>query len=459
MNEQDKQAILDIVGEAFYTDQLIDMVSYSYDASDHDHRPEAAVWPASSQQVSQILRLANKRLFPVIPRGAGTGLAGAAVPVRGGLVLDMVRMNRILDIRLGDQLVVVQPGVVYADLEKAMAHTDFFFPPDPASSKVCTLGGNAATDAGGLRGAKYGVTSDYVKSLEVVLPDGRIMRTDSRAFSEHGVHDLTRLFVGSEGTLGVITEMTLKVKPRPRAWRTSLAYFPSLRDAGNAVSDITREGIIPSALEILDENTINVLRDHVGMPLGEVAAIILSETDGFTDAEATFQMAKVVEIFNKNGASNVQEAETIQEAENLWKARKSVSGAAAKLRANNVSEDVTVPMSKVPDLLTGISHIVRQNGLPFVIFGHAGDGNLHPKIMFDGHDPGQVEKVRKAVDEIFALTCSLDGTLSGEHGIGVAKAPYMGMEHDPVAMDFMRSLKKLLDPHNILNPGKMCLDP
>lgn len=457
MDDNIKQALIDIVGQENFSDLLIDLVSYSYDASDHKHRPEAGVWPTSSEEVSRILILANEHRFPVTPRGAGTGLAGAAVPASGGLVLDMCRMNKILDIRIADRLTVVQPGVVYADLEKALAPHGFFFPPDPASSTVCTLGGNVATNAGGIRGAKYGVTRDYVMGLEVVLPDGRIMRIGSRCMKSASGYDLTRLFVGSEGTLGVITEIILKINPKPTAFKTVLASFASLKDAGQAITDIMHSGIVPSVLEVLDENSIKVLREHANMNLPEVMAMILVETDGYTEAETSYQMGKLIEVFRKNSVTDIRVADTADEAEELWKARKSVGSTAGQLRANSVSEDVTVPMSKVPDLLTGISIIVRKYDLPFVIFGHAGDGNLHPRIMYDRSDPDNVTRLSKAVDEIFKLTCNLGGTLTGEHGIGLSKAPYMTLEHDPVAIDVMRSIKILFDPNNILNPGKMAL--
>ena len=457
MKESIKQALIDIVGRSNFTDSLMDLVSYSYDSSGHDHRPEAAVWPATSEQVSRILVMANEHRFPVTPRGAGTGLAGAAVPTGGGLVIDLCRMNKIVDIRIADRLAVVQPGVVYADLEKALSPYRFFFPPDPASGKVCTLGGNVATNAGGIRGAKYGVTRDYVMELEVVLPDGRIMRTGSRCMKSASGYDLTRLFVGSEGTLGVFTEIVLKINPKPSAFKTGMASFTSLKDAGQSVTDIMHSGIIPSVLEIFDENTIKVLREHANMNLPDVMAMILVETDAYTEAEASFQMTKVFEVFRKNSAVDIKGAKSTEEAEELWKGRNSVGSVAAQLRVDNVSEDVTVPISRVPDLLTHISAIVSNYDLPFVIFGHAGDGNLHPRIMYDRSDPDQVKRVGKAVDEIFKLTCELDGTLTGEHGIGLAKAAYMNLEHDPVALELMSSFKKLLDPNNVLNPGKMNL--
>lgn len=453
-----KTTLTQIVGSENFSDRLIDLVSYSYDASDHDHRPDAAVWPTTREQVSGILSLASQFGFPVIPRGAGTGLSGGAIPIRGGLVLDMCRMNRILSIRIADRLAVVQPGVVYAELEKALLPFGFFFPPDPASGKACTLGGNVATNAGGIRGAKYGVTRDYVLGLEIVLPDGRITRTGTSCMKSSSGYDLTRLFVGSEGTLGVVTEITLKISPRPLASDTTLAVFSTLADAGQAVTDIMHSGIIPSVLEVLDANSIAVLRQGAGASLPQASAMILLETDGYTEAETSFQMERVIKIFQKNNVIGIQRARNPEEVEALWKLRKSVGSLAAKLRPNNVSEDIAVPISRVPDLLTGISEIIRRHDLPFVIFGHAGDGNLHPRIMYDRANPDQVQKLRKAVAEVFAFICHMGGTLTGEHGIGLSKAPYMTLEHDRTALELMRSLKRLIDPKNILNPGKMALD-
>ena len=458
MQENLKLAFKEVVGPSNFTDQLIDLISYSYDASDHDHRPEAALWPTTTDQTSKILSLANEHRIPVTPRGAGTGLAGAAVPNQGGLVLDLCRMNKILEIRIADRLAIVQPGVVYADLERALSRYGFFFPPDPASASVCTLGGNVATNAGGMRGAKYGVTRDYVMGLEVVLPNGKIMRTGSHCMKSSSGYDLTRLFVGSEGTLGVVTEIILKINPKPTATKTALASFDDLQDAGQAVIDVMHSGIIPSVLEILDPNTIRVLRDHGNIPLPEVMAMILVETDGYTEAETSHQMGRIMEVFKKHRGRDFKVAASVAEAEDLWRIRKSIGSVAATLRPSNVSEDVTVPISRVLDLVTGISTIVQKYGLPFVVFGHAGDGNLHPRIMYDPADPDQVKHVNQAVAEIFRLTCDLGGTLTGEHGVGLSKALYMTWEHDPLALEMMRGIKRLFDPNNILNRGKMALE-
>ncbi|MBI4776284.1 MAG: FAD-binding protein [Deltaproteobacteria bacterium] len=434
------------------------MVSFSYDASEHHHRPSCAVWVETAEQVSQILKLANREDIPVIPRGAGTGLSGMSVPVKGGIVLDLCRMNRILKISIEDRLAVVQPGVVYAHLEKQLASHGFFFPPDPASGKVCTLGGNVATNAGGVRGAKYGTTRDYVLGLEVVLPDGRIMKTGSKAMKSVSGYDLTRLFVGSEGTLGVVTEITLKINPKPTATSTASATFDSLEDAGRAVTLIMHSGIIPSVLEILGKETIRAINENTDLDLPEVEAMLLAETDGYTKEETEYQMGKVVDIFKNSKAKDVKMANSEAEVTDLWKARKSAYAVLARIETHFVLEDVTVPMGQITNLLRGIEAIAKKHSLQIATFGHAGDGNLHPQILYDGYDPEQVRRKDAASDELFHLAIGLGGTLTGEHGIGLSKAPFMSLEHDETAMDVMRGIKRLLDPNNILNPGKMALE-
>ena len=458
MDEKIKQALIDIVGEKNYTDSLIDMVSYSYDASEHRHRPSCGVWVEAAEQISEIFKLSNREKIPVIPRGAGTGLSGMAVPVKGGIVLDLGHMNKILKISIEDRLAVVQPGVVYADLEKALEPHGFFFPPDPASGTVATLGGNVSTNAGGLKGAKYGTTRDYVLGLQVVLPDGRIMRTGSKTMKSVSGYDLTRLFVGSEGTLGIFTEITLKINPRPTETSTGLATFDNLEDAGRAVSQIIYSGIIPSALEILGRHTIMAINQNTDLDLPEVDAMLLAETDGYTKEETDYQMRKIIQIFKKNNPREVKEAGSKEEAVELWKARKSAYAVLARIMTHFVLEDITVPMAKIADMLKGVDAIAKKYNLQIATYGHAGDGNLHPQILYDGYDKEQVKKTESASAELFQLTIDLDGTLTGEHGIGLSKAPYMTLEHDPVAMDVMRNIKKMFDPNNILNPGKMALE-
>jgi len=458
MDEKIKQALVEIVGEENYTDSLIDMVSFSYDASEHSHRPTCAVWVESADQVSEILKFSNREKIPVIPRGAGTGLSGMAVPIEGGIVLDLSRMNRIMRISIEDRLSIVQPGVVYVDLENALSPFGFFFPPDPASGKVSTLGGNVATNAGGLKGAKYGTTRDYVLGLQVVLPDGRIMRTGSKAMKSVSGYDLTRLFVGSEGTLGVVTEITLKINPKPTATSTALATFDSLEDAGRAINQIMHSGIIPSALEILGRETLAAINQNTDLNLPEVDAMLLAETDGYTREETDYQIAKVIQNFEENNAREVKQARTDKEVEDLWAARKSAYAVLARIKTHFVLEDVTVPMTNIAKLLNGVEAISKRHDIQIATFGHAGDGNLHPQILYDGYDPEQVRRMEEASADLFKLAIDLDGTLTGEHGIGLSKAPYMTLEHDPVAMDVMRHIKKMFDPNNILNPGKMGLD-
>jgi len=458
MEDHIKQDLIAIVGEENYTDSLMDMVSYSYDASEHRHRPSCGVCPQTAEQVSHVLQLANREHVPVIPRGAGTGLSGMAVPAQGGIVLDLSRMNRIVKISIEDRLAVVEPGVVYETLERALEPHGFFFPPDPASGPVCTLGGNVATNAGGVKGAKYGTTRDYVLGLQVVLADGRIMRTGSRAMKSVSGYDLTRLFVGSEGTLGVVTEIILKINPKPTLTSTGMGTFDDLEDAGKAVSQIMHSGILPSVLEILGRETLRAINQNTDLHLPEVDAMLLAETDGYTQEETNFQMAKVLEVFRMNHAREVKQAESEAEAADLWKARKSAYAVLARIQTHFVLEDVTVPMGNVAELLKGVAAISKKHNLQIATYGHAGDGNLHPQILYDGYDPDQVERREAASADLFQLAVDLDGTLTGEHGIGLSKAPYMTLEHDPVAMDVMRSLKKTLDPNNILNPGKMALE-
>lgn len=453
-----RDGLIEIVGEENVSDDMMDLVSYSSDASEHRHRPDGAVWPVNTLQVSRILKLANRHLFPVIPRGAGTGFAGGAVPQKGGIVLDLSRMNKIANISIDDRLVVVEPGVVYADLAAALDPYGFFFPPDPASGRAATLGGNVATNAGGLKGAKYGTTRDYVLGLEVVLPNGDILRTGSSCMKCVSGYDLTRLFVGSEGTLGIVTEITLKIHPKPVAIAACSAAFETLEMAGEAISAVMRSGIIPSALEMLDDQCILALNRDGGLKLPEVAAVVLAEADGHTSGEAAYQIDKVIDVFKEHNATCIERAESQEELSRLWTARKSIGGILFRISYNMLAEDVTVPISKVPKMLKGIQAISKQHNVLIATLGHLGDGNLHPNIIFDGRNPEETSRVEKAVKDLFKLCTEMNGTITGEHGIGLAKAPFMTLEHSPVAMRVMRSIKRLFDPNNILNPGKMALE-
>ena len=458
MKEIIKEGLIEIVGKENYTDQIIDLVSYSYDASEYRSRPECAVWAESTDQISWILRLADKNRTPIVPRGAGTGLAGLSVPVKGGILLDLSRMDQIIRVSIPDRLSVVQPGVVYADLQEALASDGFFYPPDPASGKVCTLGGNVATNAGGLRGAKYGTTRDYVLALEVVLADGEVMRIGSQTMKCSSGYDLTRLFVGSEGTLGVVTEITLKISPKPTEVATAVAAFDRLEGAGEAVTLIMQSGVTPSVLELIDANTISVVRKHTDLQLPEVEAILLAEIDGNTQVGVKYQMEGLIAMFNRCNARNIETAYSAADAEHLWLARKSLGGLVGSVSKNLASEDVTVPMGRIAEFLRKVEAISKKHNLLILNFGHAGTGNFHPNILYDRSDSGQVNRLDQVLLELHELACKLGGTLTGEHGIGITKARFMTIEHDPAAMRVMRALKKTLDPNNILNPGKMDLD-
>ena len=458
MKEEVKQTIKEIVGSENYTEELIDIVSFSHDSSETDGRPFCAVWPTCTEEVSKIAALAFKERIPLVARGAGTGLAGSAVPVQGGIVLDLSRMDKILEINLADRAAVVQPGVVYADLDKALAPYGFFYPPEPASGKVATLGGNVATGAGGLKGAKYGTTRDYVLALEVVLADGRVMRVGRRCMKSVSGYDFTRLMVGSEGTLGIFTEITLKINPRPQKTATSMAAFGNVTDAGEAVTTIMSMGVIPAVLEIIDRATISAINKSTDLNLPDAAAILLAETDGSIQAEVDDQMDRIVKAFEKHHAFLVKRAATREEAENLWAGRRMAYAVATKIKPTVWTEDLAVPLSQVPYLLQTIEEISKKYDIPIPTCGHAGDGNLHPIVAIDRSHPGEVERAEEGVRELLTKACQCGGTLTGEHGIGLTKAEFLPLEHGPVNMEFMRGLKKLFDPLNILNPGKMSLD-
>ncbi len=450
--------LIEIVGEENFTEQLEELVPYSYDASMNVHRPDAAVWPESTEQVSGIVRFANEHKIPVVPRGAGTSLSGGVVPIRGGIIIDLSRMNRILEVSIENRYARVQAGVVCDDLNRALAKHGFIFPPDPASSSVATLGGNVATNAGGIKGAKYGTTRDYVLGLEVVLPTGEVMRTGSYTMKCVSGFDLAKLFVGSEGTLGVVTEVTLKINPIPRYAMTAVATFGRLEDAGKAICQTMTSGILPSVMEILDKVTLKSIKENTDIDLPEAEAMILTETDGYTWEEVEAQMEVILRVLQQNNPSLIRTAKDEKDRLNLWKARKSAYATLARVSASFILDDVTVPISRIPELLIGIQEIAQRHGLIVATYGHAGDGNLHPQILYDEYDPVQVEKAEKIEEELFQLAISLKGTLSGEHGIGLSKAHYMTLEHDPVEMALMKQIKRTLDPNNIMNPGKRALD-
>ncbi len=436
-----------------------DLAVYSYDGTFAEHRPDAVVLPRTTEQVSQIVALAGRERIPVVTRGMGSGLAAASVPFSGGIALTMTRMNRILEIDQVNATAHVEAGVVTADLQTAVEKLGLFYPPDPSSNRHSTIGGNIACNAGGPRCLKYGVTGDYVLGLTVVLADGRILRTGGKCIKDVVGYDLNALFTGSEGTLGIITEALLRLTARPKFTRTALVEFARLDDASRTVNAILRAGILPAALELMDETAIACIEQamHLGLPL-DVEAILLIETNGSDEAAVLREIEAVAKICQETGARQVKVAKDESERAKLWRARKSVSPSLARKAPDKLGEDITVPRSAIPEAVRRLKAISVKHGLPIVVYGHAGDGNLHPAILFDKRDPAQWAKVEQMAAEEFALALELGGTLSGEHGVGALKRPYMTQALGPLSIEIQKRIKAALDPLNILNPGKVFPD-
>ncbi len=432
-----------------------DLICYGYDATQMEFLPDAVVHPANAEETAAVLRLANRLHFPVFPRGAGSGFTGGALPKAGGVVLVTTRMNRILRIDTENLIAEVEPGVVTEDFQKAVEKLGLFYPPDPASLRFSTLGGNVAENAGGPRCVKYGVTKDFVMGLEVVLPTGEIIRTGTETYKAVVGYDLTRLLCGSEGTLGVITKIIFKLLPLPEAKKTMLTIFDSIDGAAKAVSTIIGAKIIPTTLEFMDYATLQCVekRFSLGVP-PEGRAVLLIEVDGERELIEK-QAARIHDLIKPLGLVQFRAAQDNAESEALWKVRRLVSPSLRDVNPHKYNEDIVVPRSKVPDVIRQIEKIQQKYEIPIVNFGHAGDGNIHVNVMINKEIPGQEERAERALKEIFQAALDLNGTMSGEHGVGLAKQPYIEMELTPVQIRTMQSIKLALDPNNILNPGKI----
>lgn len=459
MNQSIVVELEKIVGKAGVLSTSEDLAVYSYDGTFAEHRPEVVVLPVSTDQVSQVVRLAAAENIPVVTRGMGSGLAAASVPFSGGITLSLTRMNRILEIDPINATAQVEAGVITADLQTAVEQVGLFYPPDPSSIKHSTIGGNIACNAGGPRCLKYGVTGDYVLGLTVVLADGRVLRCGGKLIKDVAGYDLKALFTGSEGTLGVITEALLRLRARPKAARTALVEYPRLEDAARSVNAILSAGIVPATLELMDETALACIEEamHLGLPL-DVEATLLIESDGNEAGVVQREIEAIAEICRAWGARQVKVAQDETERASLWKARRSVSPALARKAPNKLGEDITVPRSAIPEAIRQLKAISSRYGLPIVIFGHAGDGNLHPNILFDKRVPEQWEKVERMAAEEFALALQLGGTLSGEHGIGALKRPYLRDALGDISIEIQKRIKAALDPLNIMNPGKIFPD-
>ncbi|HEB71873.1 MAG TPA: FAD-binding protein [Nitrospirae bacterium] len=455
MDQQARDLVKAIFPPGDVSDEPEDILAYGFDATGNECAPELVAFPRSPEQVSETLKLANERGFTVTARGAGTGFVGASIPVRHGVALVMTRMNRILEIDRDNFTALVEPGLVTGQFQKEVEKLGLFYPPDPASLNVSTLGGNIAMGAGGPRAVKYGVTRDYTLGLEVVLPTGEIIQTGARTVKSVVGYDFTRLMVGSEGTLGIITKIRLRLLPKPDVVRTMLAMFGSVNDSAMAVAAITKEGIIPRTLEFMDKNSVTAVEKYIGAGLpADAEALLLIETDGAKElAEKEINMIK--KICSQLNATQLRVARDEAERETLWKARRSLSQAISRISPTKINEDITVPRSKIPDLISKLSELADKVNLPIVNFGHAGDGNIHVNVMTDKNNKEEYARALGAVDEIFAICLALGGTISGEHGIGLEKARYLESEIGKAGIDLIKRVKIAFDPNDILNPGKI----
>ena len=444
-----------IVGKAHCSKKKEDLACYAYDATAQSYLPDAVLFPRNAEEISAILNLANKDGFYVIPRGSGSGMTGGSLAVRGGIILVMSRLNRILEIDKDNLIARAEPGVVTGRFHRAVEKEGLFYPPDPASSEFSTLGGNLAECAGGPRAVKYGVTRDYVLGLEAVLPTGEIIHTGVQTAKGVVGYDLTRLLIGSEGTLGIITRMTLRLLPLPEAVRALTAVFDKMEKAAETVSEVIRCGFIPRTIEYMDNASIRCAESHlkIGLPI-EAEALLLIEVDGKAD-EADILITQLKTLCMSQGAKSVKIAENESEVANLWKARKAISPALFKYGPDKINEDIVVPRSRIPDMVRKINALKEETGLTMVSFGHAGDGNIHFNIRLDKNNKDELKKAEDAIEAVFDHTLELVGTISGEHGVGITKASYMAKEIGQVEIDLMKKIKKVFDPKGILNPGKI----
>jgi glycolate oxidase len=458
-----KRQLQTLVGEAHVLDAELDRFGYSYDSSfvpfAREHRPDLVVRPADTGQVAAVLALANAHGIPVTPRGAASGRTGGCIPLAGGIALAMTRMDRILELDERNMMVRVQPGVRTMDLYEACAARGLFYPPDPASWKYSTLGGNIAENAGGMRAVKYGVTSTYVMGLEVVLADGAVLRTGGKAVKNVTGYNLTQLFVGSEGTLGVVTEILLRVIPMPPARTTLQLMFGSLEDAGDTVHAILQEGIVPAAAELMDGISLQAVARHQNLAIDPgLEACLVLELDGPDPGALGGQAARIEAIARARRAAEVRIAGSREEAEAIWAIRRGLSSAIGAMAPDRFGEDISVPRDAFPEMIRRIRGIALEHDLTIAVYGHAGDGNVHPSVLADLAQPGQADRAHRAIEAIFRAALDLGGTLSGEHGIGITKKPYLEMALGQAGVAALKAVKGALDPKGILNPGKIWMD-
>lgn len=446
-----------IVGPAYVLYSAEDLTTYSYDgtAGIATGTPMAVVQPVSTEEVSAIMHLADREEIVVVPRGSGTGLSGGSTAINGCLILQLNRMNRILEIDTINLTAFVEPGVITADLDKAAAELGLFYPPDPGSMKISTMGGNVAENSGGLRCFKYGVTEDYLMGLEVVLPDGRVFWTGGKTKKDVAGYNLKKMFASSEGTLGVVTKILVRLIPRPPAVATLLAYYDDVAQAGDTVTAMVAAGIIPCTVEFLDNVVINTVEDfaQLGLPR-DATALLLIQTDGHP-AVVEDEAQKIEQLCLQQGAREVKRAKDMAEGDRLAAARRNAFSSLARISPTTVLEDASVPRSELATMLTFIQDVAKRYNLRIGTFGHAGDGNLHPTVLIDERHEDEMHRMHQAFEEIFAKAIELGGTVTGEHGVGYAKREFLPSMLGDTGMDVTRRIKRALDPKGILNPGKM----
>lgn len=460
MKKEFEQYFIKLLGSenAYFDD--IHQRAYSYDATKKHYLPDGVLFPRNEEDISQILKFCNENNIIIIPRGAGSGFTGGALAVNGGLILSFEKhMNKILEIDLENLVAVVQPGVINIHLQREVAKHGLFYPPDPASMEYSSLGGNVSENAGGMRAAKYGITKDYVMALRAVLPNGEIIRAGKRTIKDVAGYNLAGILIASEGSLAVLSELTLKLIALPKFKKTAFGIFPSVKSAMNAVYKSLASGVNPVSMEFLDNLSIRAVESkfNKGLPV-DAGAILIADVDGNVKEAIDEDLKILGEHFLDAGASQFKIAKDEQEAADIWFARRNCSQSIAMYGTLKLNEDITVPRSKLPALLEGIDEISKKYGFKIPCFGHTGDGNVHTNVMVpDKNDEEQVKKGYEAVEEVFKLTVELGGTLSGEHGIGLSKAPFMKLAFSDAEMNLMRNIKKAFDPNNILNPFKMGL--
>jgi len=446
-----------IVGKERLSTRIADLYVYGFDASIHHKTPDVVVRPLNTKEVSDIVKLANRTKTPIVPRGAGTAMCGHTVPLKGGIIIDLTGMDKIKEIRVEDLFCVVEPGVVYDKLNLELAKKGFWFPTTPGSGEACTIGGMVATNASGMRAIKYGATRDYVLGLEVVLPTGDVIHTGTRTLKNSSGYQIDRLMVGSEGTLGIVTEITLKLAFKPKASAMTLAAFNSLEDAGRCVSNIIARPLMPSAIELMDSVCIKAVNKCMNIGLPECEAICMIEVDGHPVA-VDDELKIVEEICKQSGAVSTEASKDKKRIDYWTYARKAIMPALSRYGEKFVSvalaDDMSVPISKIPEAVVAFQKIAANNGVIVGTYGHAADGNLHTKMLVEPTSEDSWKRGEKAVGEIYDKVLELGGTVTGEHGVSITKAPYMKKERAD-SLSTMKAIKKALDPNNIMNPGKM----